>query len=239
MAHHEAPESLKLRLITAGGLNRYDEPNFRVVWGETRETWIGGEWVDTDESGNELRTVTECRRVQKYLPADRWYLEKWIPPEHYGSPESWNEYNIERDDAGKPIMAGGKTVPSLGPYPSRGEYEMCYRLDKDGEFAPLEPEAIETIVRMIRCGEAASKAENRASIFRTAEKKEQSYENFAMDMLNDDNQFAKSGHIYVPHNLVASKPSKIKAVMSPREIRAIRLIDMGAQVKKKQEATAI
>lgn len=239
MAHQEAPESLKLRLITAGGVNPYGEPNFRVIWGETRETWIGGEWVDTDDSGNEIRTVIECRRVQKYVPADRWYLEKWMPPEHYGSPETWNTQNIERDDRGKPVMVNGEHVPSLGPYPSRGEYEMCYRLEKDGQYAPLEPGAIETIVQMIRCGEAASKAENRASIFRANEKKERDYDNFCMDVLNDDNQFAKSGHIYMPRNLVSSKPSKIKAVMSPREIRAIRLIDMGAQVKKKQEAIAI
>lgn len=229
MADYQAPESLKLRLISAGGINCYGEPNFRVVWGESRETWIGGEWVDTDESGNELRTVTECRKVTKYVPADRWYLEKWMPPEHYGSPAAWDEYAIE--------VVNGERIPSLGPYPSRGEYEMCYRLEKDGEYAPLEPGAIETIVRMIRCGEAASRAENRASIFRAAEQKEKNAERIAMDILNDDNAFAKSGHIYVPHNLVAKRP--LKQSITPRELKAIRYIDTGATVKpKRQEATA-
>jgi hypothetical protein len=30
----------------AGDMNRYGEPNFRVVWGGSRLAWIGGRWTD-------------------------------------------------------------------------------------------------------------------------------------------------------------------------------------------------
>lgn len=223
MAHQEVPESLKIRLLSAGGINRFGEPNFRVVWGEDRETWIGGEWVDTDDSGNELRRVAECRKVPKYVPNDRWYLEKWMPPEHYGSPEAWDKYQVE--------VVDGESIPALGPYPSRGEYEMCYCLQHDGEFAPLEPAAIEEIVRMIRTGEAASRADNRAAIFRKEEKRAKDYDNFCMDVLNDDNAFARSGHIYVPRKLVSRAPRKQAESLTPQETKAIRYMDMRARVK--------
>jgi hypothetical protein len=68
---HEAPASIQQRIARAGGTNRYDEPNFRVVWGGSRLTWIGGRWVDRDAQGNKIREAIELRRVPKYFQADR------------------------------------------------------------------------------------------------------------------------------------------------------------------------
>jgi hypothetical protein len=39
---HDAPASVQQRLTLAGDTNRYGEPNFHVVWGGSRLTWIGG-----------------------------------------------------------------------------------------------------------------------------------------------------------------------------------------------------
>lgn len=59
---HEAPASAQQRLARAGGTNHYGEPNFRVVWGGSRLTWIGGRWTDRDASGNVIRETIELRR---------------------------------------------------------------------------------------------------------------------------------------------------------------------------------
>ena len=139
---HEAPAAIRERVAHAGGSNRFGEPNFRVVWGGSRLTWIGGRWTDRDASGNVLRETIELRRVPKYLPHDRWHIERWMPPESYGSPEAWYAQTVEVED--------GIRVPALGPYPARGEYEHCFTLaGANGEFLPLSPAACDWIVRAI------------------------------------------------------------------------------------------
>ncbi len=90
---HEAPASIQRRIALAGGANRYGEPNFRVVWGGSRLTWIGGRWTDRDAHGNAIREAIELRQVPKYAPLDRWHIERWTPPESYGSPDSWYRAN--------------------------------------------------------------------------------------------------------------------------------------------------
>ena len=86
---HHTPAAIAERITRAGGSNRYGEPNFRVVWGGARLTWIGGRWTDRDAHGNVSREAIELRQVPKYLPVDRWHIERWMPPEFYGSPDQW------------------------------------------------------------------------------------------------------------------------------------------------------
>jgi len=139
---HEAPAVVQERVTRAGGVNRYGEPNFRVVWGGSRLAWIGGRWTDRDAHGNVTRETVELRRVPKYLPLDRWHLERWLPPEAYGSPDEWYETTVETEN--------GIRIPALGPYPSRGEYEHCFTLQGPrGEFLPLTPTACGWVVRAI------------------------------------------------------------------------------------------
>src|SRR5690348_592972 len=95
---HDPPTSLCERLIHAGGTNRLGEPNFRVVWGGSRLGWIGGRWVDRDANGNVLREAIELRQVPKYTPTDRWHIERWTPPEDYGSPQEWYARTVEVED---------------------------------------------------------------------------------------------------------------------------------------------
>ncbi|MGA9142943.1 MAG: hypothetical protein WB007_04220, partial [Candidatus Acidiferrales bacterium] len=139
---HEPPAAIVELVMRAGGTNRYGEPNFSVVWGGARLAWVGGRWVDRDAHGNTTREVIELRRVPKYLPTDRWHIERWMPPESYGSPDDWYAKTIETED--------GIRVPALGPYPSRGEYEHCFTLESVlGEFIPLTPAACGWIVRAV------------------------------------------------------------------------------------------
>src|SRR5713226_9138374 len=108
----EAPESVARVLELAGSTNRFGEANYRAVWGWNRLAWIGGKFEDRDEHGVLLPERVELRLEPKYPAVNRWHIERWIPPEVYGSPRAWYAQTIERES--------GIGVPALGPYPSRG-----------------------------------------------------------------------------------------------------------------------
>ena len=106
---HDTPAEVARELTLAGGCNRFGEPNYRAVWGWSRLDWIGGKWEDRDSTGALLREVVELRREPKYTPHNRWHIERWLPPESYGSPEQWHAETIE--------IENGRSIPALGPYP--------------------------------------------------------------------------------------------------------------------------
>ena len=53
-----------------------------------------------------------------------------MPAASYGTPAEWRELTTEVED--------GVRVPSLGPYPTRGDYEHCFTLSGRalGKFLP-------------------------------------------------------------------------------------------------------
>jgi hypothetical protein len=175
---HEAPGSVQERVARAGGRSLYGEPNFRVVWGGSRLAWIGGRWTDHDAHGNKLREAIELRRVPKYLPFDRWHIERWMPPESYGSPEQWCARTVEVED--------GIRIPALGPYPSRGEYEHCFTLESaEGAFLALTPAACDWIVRAIEWARRQPRAAGRAAIAEREARREVAWDRAADDVLDD------------------------------------------------------
>src|ERR1700690_3536188 len=154
---HDAPAAIQERVARAGGANRFGEPNFRVVWGGARLAWIGGRWTDRDANGSVLREAIELRRVPKYIPENRWHIERWMPPESYGSPDDWRAQTTEVED--------GIRVAALGPYPARGEYEHCFTLQTDrGEFLPLSAAACDWIVRAIEWSRRQPRLANRNAL---------------------------------------------------------------------------
>jgi hypothetical protein len=125
---HDTPESVAHSLELAGGINRFREPNYRAVWGWNRLAWIGGKF--------------EERQEPKYPAVNRWHIEKWLPPETYGSPRAWWAQTVE--------IEGGRSVPALGPYPARGDYEHCFTLEGPrGEFVQLTATIAQHIARAI------------------------------------------------------------------------------------------
>jgi hypothetical protein len=175
---HEAPAAIQGRVAAVGGLNRFGEPNFRVVWGGSRLAWIGGRWTDRDAHGNVIRETVELRRVPKYVPVDRWHIERWTPPESYGSPELWYEQTIEVED--------GIRVPALGPYPSRGEYEHCCTIEGTcGEFLPLTSAACDWIVRAIEWSRRQPRGANRAALAARETRRARDWDRAADDVLDD------------------------------------------------------
>jgi hypothetical protein len=175
---HETPASVQERTTRAGGVNRYGEPNFRVVWGGSRLAWIGGRWTDRDAHGNMTREAIEMRRLPKYLPVDRWHIERWMPAESYGSPEQWFAQTTEIED--------GIRIPALGPYPSRGDYEHCFTLESaSGEFIPLSPAACDWIVRAIDWSRRQRRTEMRGAIAAREARRERHVDRGMDDILDD------------------------------------------------------
>jgi hypothetical protein len=176
---HEAPRSVQQRLRVAGGNNRFGEPNYRAVWGWSRLGWVGGKWEDRDAAGDLLREVVELRQVPKYAPHNRWHIERWLPPEAYGSPRQWYAQTIERAD--------GRSIPALGPYPDRGEYQHCFTLeDAAGGFVQLTPAAAEYIARAIEAGRKIDAATRRNALQAREERTEKRYDDWAWEMLGGE-----------------------------------------------------
>jgi len=178
---HEAPASVARRLAIAGGVNRFGEPNYRAVWGWSRLGWIGGKWEDRNAAGELVRETVELRHVPKYAPHDRWHIERWLPPEAYGSPGDWYAQTLEKVEGESALS---DPVPALGPYPWRGEYEHCFTLEgPGGEFVQLTPTVAEYVARAIEAGRAADPARRRAALDERERRNDRAYEAWALDLL--------------------------------------------------------
>jgi hypothetical protein len=173
---HQPPPSVERRLRLAGGTNRFGQPIYRAVWGWSRLGWVGGKWEDRNAAGELLREVVELRYVPKYTPHDRWHIERWLPPEAYGSPRDWYAQTIE--------LADGRSIPALGPYPDRGEYEHCFTLENPrGDFVQLTPTVAECVARAIETGRHVGSAERRRALEARDERTEKAYDAWAWEML--------------------------------------------------------
>lgn len=176
---HEASDEVTRELLLAGGVNRFGEANYRAVWGWSRLDWIGGKWEDHDAvSGTLLREVIELRREPKYLPHDRWHIERWMPPESYGSPQEWHAATSE--------FVGGRNVAALGPYPSRGDYEHCFTVEGPrGEFLQLTPAVARHVARAIETSHGIASAKKKEALEDRARREEREYDAWAMDALGE------------------------------------------------------
>ena len=189
---HEAPEGVRRRLEAAGGTNRFGEPNFRAVWGGARLGWIGGKWEDRDANGRLIRESVSVRLEPKYVPLDRWHIERWCPAEMYGSPEDWERATAE--------IVDGQTVAALGPYPSRGEYEHVMTLaGPGGEFVQLTPSVVERLAQLIERSRELPRRAGRKALERREEQADRKYDSWAEDVLADAGPaFCGAPHTVVP-----------------------------------------
>lgn len=148
---HETPEWAARILERAAGTNLRGDPLYRLIWGWNRLTWVGGKWTDRDPNTKALiREVIELRQVPRYshLGVNKWYVERYYPPEHFGNRRAWEAQTLERPD--------GISIPSLGPYPSRGDYDHFYTMEgPDGKFRQLTRGRVEWIASIIEDSEIA------------------------------------------------------------------------------------
>ena len=144
---YECPEWFQEKLTEIGGVNKYDEPNFRVVWGQggQRECLYraGGHWhVEGQESFKGYRDLL----VGGGTPS--WILMQWEDAVVYGTPESYYVGNYDEETG----------MQDLGEYPYSGRYRMlynmCWRDMSSGkmkiEAMPLNSFILNTVVPIIR-----------------------------------------------------------------------------------------
>ncbi len=179
----ETPAEIARILRVAGGLNRYGEPNYRAVWGWNRLDWIGGEWTDREngeeENGAFVRTVYQVRHVPKYSPFDRWYIERWMPPETYGHPALWNLQHLEKTDS-------GEWMPTLGPFPYRGDYEMAWRCETpDGGYLQLTPHIARVFASCLEASRNLAKQSLTEFKSKEIDKREKEYDSYADSVLHE------------------------------------------------------
>jgi hypothetical protein len=176
---HETPGNVAWRLERAGVRNRFSEANYRAVWGWSRLAWIGGKFEERNPAtGSLLREVVELRLEPKYAAVNRWHIERWVPPEVYGSPRAWFAQTME--------LAGGRSVPALGPYPSRGEYEHCFTLEGPrGEFVQLTASVAEKIARAIEWSRRQPRVARRRAVEERQGREERRYDAWAYGLLDD------------------------------------------------------
>src|SRR5260370_27479979 len=87
---------------------------------------------DCDDKGTLVGEGAALRFEPKYPQLNRWHIERWLPPEAYGSPRFWHQQTLE--------VCGARSIPALGPYPSRGDYQHLFTLKSPrGEFLPPTP----------------------------------------------------------------------------------------------------
>lgn len=140
------PEEFQERLTDIGGVNRYDEPNFIMIWsqggGEHATYRSGGAW---DVEG--LPSVYGYRDLLVGGGVPCWALLQWQDALHYGTPEMYYVQNLDESTQ----------LQDLGEYPYSGRYRLLYNLrwteKRDNELIfemmPLNSYLLDEVVPII------------------------------------------------------------------------------------------
>ena len=117
----ECPEGVTRFLTDVFGVNRFGEPLFRIIWGQTETMQVAGRWGYED------------KLIGHNQPC--WILQRWMPPELYGTPEMY--YTLTADP--------GTGLAMLGEYPEQGRYETIVMLQEKRYDSSTGQLIIETI----------------------------------------------------------------------------------------------
>lgn len=155
------PEEFQERLTKIGGVNRYDEPNFSIVWsqggGDHSRYRAGGAWyVDGLPSFEGYRDLL----VGGGVPC--WALLQWHDAIEYGTPEMYYVQNYDEQTG----------LQIIGEYPYFGRYQMLYNLrwterrgkDLYFEAMPLNSFLLETVIPIITAAKEISWEKTRAAL---------------------------------------------------------------------------
>jgi len=135
------------------GQNQYAQNLYRIVFAPSRRYLVYGQWPDGSRKATWLPKYPEV--------GDSWVLERWLTPFEYArcTPDEWNE-----------------TLTILGPYPDRGEYEICHRFNLTTPTDENLPELIQLIEQSHkttrRNGNVFDNPENTVACMRKAEQEQ-------------------------------------------------------------------
>lgn len=151
------PDEFQARITLAGGVNKYDEPNFKIYWGQTETFRAGGEWA-----GNGQVTYKGYRDLLLGGGDPTWLLVQWQPAHKYGRPESYYLQNCDESTG----------LQVLGEYPYSGRYEIVmpfiWRGFVNGRFVvehmPLTSLLVDMVVPIVKMSQELSYARWKAII---------------------------------------------------------------------------
>lgn len=129
------------------GLNPFGENRFRIVLASTRRSLVCGEW-----NGAGTTRAKYCLTYPEIGP--NWILEEWMDAFSFTGVTA-STWNMDRQ------------LNILGPYPHRGEYQMC----GNSSFEP-EQTNIEKLIRMVHAADKYSWAEKLTACRNIATKEE-------------------------------------------------------------------
>jgi len=179
---YECPEWFQTKLTETGGVNPFDEPNFRCVWGQGGQPECyyraGGHWhVEGQPSYKGYRDLL----LGGGTPS--WLLLQWHPAIHFGTPESY--YVSTHDDETE--------MQDLGEFPYFGRYvalyNMCYRGMVKGKFVveamPLNSFILDEVVPIILEAKDISREQTMAAMKEIKEQEDKADINMVEDCMRD------------------------------------------------------
>jgi hypothetical protein len=179
---YQCPEWFQEELTRIGGVNRYDQPNFRVVWGQGGQDECfyraGGEWtVEGQPSFKGYRDLLLAGGTNS------WCLLQWDDAVQYGTPEVFYVQNYDEDS----------DLQTLGEYPYQGKYKllynMCWRDMQNGkltiEAMPLNSFVLDTVVPIIMQAKDISYEKTVAAIKDQKEKEDAADINMIEDVMRN------------------------------------------------------
>ncbi len=102
-----------------------------------------------------------------------------MPPEAFGSPRYWRLTTTEHH--------GGISIPALGPYPDRGEYELSFTIASPaGEFVQLTPTVARTVAWAIEWSRGRSEHERKEAIDRRIRQEKRAVDQSVDDIMDMD-----------------------------------------------------
>lgn len=168
-------------------------PQFRVVRGCDRFTWIGGKWNHFDASNNITGYHIGAERVLKHPElADRYIFEIWLGPEM--TEREWEERFTQYIE--------GVTVQTLGPYPGNGEYELLKVVQgpKTKAFIPLTEAICDGLVNTAKLNRDVPAKHKVLAAQERREKEEAASKQKRIDMIENMSRpsWAQNPYIIVP-----------------------------------------
>jgi hypothetical protein len=179
---YEVPGWFQDKLTEIGGVNKFDEPLFRCVWGQGGQEEClyrsGGHWhVEGQESFKGYRSLL----VGGGTPS--WLLLQWHDAVEFGTPESFYVSTLDEET----------NLADLGEYPYFGRYlllyNMCYRGMVDGKFKveamPLNSFILDDVIPIILEAKDISYEKTMAALKGIKEKEDQDDVNMVEDVMRD------------------------------------------------------
>ncbi len=176
------PEEFQERLTDIGGVNRYDDPNFLLIWsqgGGPHATYrAGGQWAGDDQVS--FRGYRDLL-VGGGVPC--WALMQWHDALEYGTPEIYYMQNYDEDTG----------LQILGEHPYHGRYQMLYNLRwsemRQGhmhfEMMPLNTFLLDTVIPIITAAKDISWEKTKAVMADLKEREDKADVAMIEDVMRD------------------------------------------------------